>query len=48
MTDAQLIQAMATAIRDLFVVIAGVTDDKASALAQANALVKQAQERKDA
>ena len=48
MTDAQLIQAMAAAIRDLFCVIAGVADDKVSALAQANALVKQAQERSDA
>lgn len=45
MSNEQLIQAMADAMRDLFVVIAGISDNKDEALAAAAALVAEAKER---
>lgn len=43
MTNEQLINAMADAMRDLFVVIAGISNNKDEALATARDLIAQAE-----
>ena len=45
MNDQELIQAMADAIRDLLVVVAGISADKEEAIASARELVQAAKER---
>ncbi|MDR6768643.1 hypothetical protein J2W88_003947 [Acidovorax delafieldii] len=45
MTNEQLLQAMADAMRDLMVVIAGISDNKDEAIAAARDLIAQAKER---
>lgn len=45
MTYEQLIKAMAESMRDLLVVIAGISDDKEEALATARSLIAEAEER---